>query len=160
MSGNQEDMCEESGGVAGDVECIAIVSLLDAFLGRRERSLKIPSHCNSGVGKALVSPASFTSWAQKPILDPVSCEAFLRQWLHSDVPRLESEPRLSMNLTRKSELLDRSSFRFNLKEALGAWTLSKSKQSFVKFLTNDVCILSLSLRCAMCDETLWFEYRS
>jgi hypothetical protein len=34
-----------------------------------------------------------------------------------------------MNLTRKSELLDRSSFRFNLKEALGAWTLSKSKQS-------------------------------
>jgi hypothetical protein len=34
-----------------------------------------------------------------------------------------------MNLTRKSELLDRSSFRFNLKEALGGWTLSKSKQS-------------------------------
>ncbi len=57
VSGNQEDMCEESGGVAGDVECIAIVSLLDAFLGRQERSLKIPSHCNSGVGKALASPA-------------------------------------------------------------------------------------------------------
>jgi hypothetical protein len=32
--------------------------------------------------------------------------------------------------------------------------------SFVKFLTDDVCILSLSLRCAMCDETLWLEYRS
>jgi len=50
-------MCEESGGIAGDVECIAIVSLLDAFLGRRERSLEIHSHRNSGVGKAMASPA-------------------------------------------------------------------------------------------------------
>ncbi|CAK9874929.1 unnamed protein product [Sphagnum jensenii] len=72
---------------------------------------------------------SFTSWAQKPNLYPVSCEAFFGNGFTQTFRVLESEPRLSTNLTRKSELLDRSSFRFNLKEALGAWTLSKSKQS-------------------------------
>ncbi len=72
---------------------------------------------------------TFTSWAQKPNLDPVSCEAFFGNGLTQTFRVLESEPWLSMNLTRKSKLLDRSSFRFNLKEALGAWTLSKSKQS-------------------------------
>ncbi|KAH9565504.1 hypothetical protein CY35_04G081900 [Sphagnum magellanicum] len=64
-----------------------------------------------------------------PNLDPVSCEAFFGNGFTQTFRVLESERRLSMNLTRKSELLDRSSFRFNLKEALGAWTLSKSKQS-------------------------------
>jgi glycoprotein 2-beta-D-xylosyltransferase len=114
VSGNQEDTCEESGGDAGDVECIAI-----------------PSHCNSGVGKALASPALLHIMGPKlkPNLDPVSCEAFFGNGFTQTFRVLESERRLSMNLTRKSELLDRSSFRFNLKEALGAWTLSKSKQS-------------------------------
>ncbi|CAK9224565.1 unnamed protein product [Sphagnum jensenii] len=55
---------------------------------------------------------------------------FLRQWLHSDLPRFGVKATVEHeSYQEESELLDRSSFRFNLKEALGAWTLSKSKQS-------------------------------
>jgi glycoprotein 2-beta-D-xylosyltransferase len=68
---------------------------------------------------------SFTSWAPESTVDPASCEAFFGNGFTQTFRVFESEPRLRMNLNRKSGLLDRSSFGF--KQAMGARTVSKDE---------------------------------